>query len=163
MSKSQKKNPPKKDDAPFIKYILKNKKAYHEYEILESYEAGISLKGTEVKSLRLGKVSFEGSFGKIKDNEVFIYQLSITPYEMAGHFNHEPTRTRKLLLHRAEIRKILGKLKLRGYTIIPLSLYFKNGHAKIKIGLGRGKKLYDKREDMKKKDVMRNLQRSHKY
>lgn len=147
----------------FIQPILKNKKAYFEYEIEETFEAGIALVGTEVKSLRLGKVSFEGAFGRPKEQEIFIYQLTIQPYGMATHFNHDPVRPRKLLLNRTEIRKILTKLKLRGYTIVPLTLYFKNGYAKMKIGLGRGKKLHDKRETLKKKDAMRDIQRVRKY
>lgn len=148
---------------PHIQNILKNKKAYFEYEIDDTFEAGLKLTGSEVKSLREGRASFEGSFGKLKGDEIFLYDLTIQPYPLASHFNHEPTRPRKLLLHRHEIRKIETKLKMRGYTLIPIEMYFKNGYAKLKIGLGRGKKLYDKREDIKKKETLRNLQKMRKY
>ncbi|MEK7486101.1 MAG: SsrA-binding protein SmpB [Planctomycetota bacterium] len=148
---------------PHIKNILKNKKAYFEYEIDETFEAGLKLVGTEVKSLRNGHASFEGSYGKFKGNEIFFYEFTIQPYSLAGHFNHKPTRPRKLLLHRHEIRKIETKLKLRGYTLVPIELYFKNEYAKLKIGLGRGKKLYDKRQDIKKKETLRSLQKMRKF
>jgi SsrA-binding protein len=152
-------NKKKDSDSSSLQHILKNKRAYFEYEILDSFEAGLQLQGSEVKSLREGKISLEGAHGRLQEEEVFLYQATIQPYEKAGYCNHDPQRPRKLLLHHSEIRKISQNLKLRGYTLIPLSVYFKNGWAKLKIGLCRGKKLHDKREDLKKKDSLRQIQR----
>lgn len=142
-----------------IKIIQKNKKAFFNYEILETYEAGIVLKGTEVKSIRNGNVSINESYARIHNNEVFIYNMDISRYGASNVFNHEPKRPRKLLLKRSEIKRLLGKTIEKGLTLIPLSLYFKNGIAKLEIGLARGKKLYDKREAIKKKMIDREMSR----
>lgn len=132
--------------------IVQNKKAYHDFFIDETYECGIVLVGTEIKSLRGGKASLQDSFCYIKQGEMFVSGMHISKYEMGNIFNHEPDRTKKLLLHKSEINKLLGKITKSGYTIIPLKVYFTNGLAKVEIGLARGKKLYDKRDDLKKKD-----------
>ena len=145
-----------------IQEIIKNKKARFNYEIIETLEAGIVLKGTEVKSLRQKKVSIQESYARIKDGEVYIVGLTISHYEQANRFNHEPDRERKLLLHRQEIKRLIGKLKEKGYTLIPLRLYFKNGRVKVELGLGRGKAKYDKREAIKKRDSARDLAREMK-
>ena len=145
-----------------VKLIANNKKAYHEYFIEEKYEAGISLAGTEVKSLRMGKCSIKESFIAIENREVYIYGMHISPYEKGNIFNKDPLRTRKLLLHSYEINKLLGKAKEKGYTIMPLSIYLKGSLVKMEIGLARGKKLYDKREDIMKKDQRREAERDFK-
>lgn len=142
--------------------IANNKKAYHDYFIEETYEAGIALAGTEVKSLRMGKCSIKESFIGVNHDEVYIYQMHISPYEKGNIFNKDPLRTRKLLLHRYEINKLLGKQKVKGYTLVPLKVYFKDSLVKIEIGLARGKKLYDKREDIAKKDMKREAEREFK-
>lgn len=144
------------------KLIANNKKAYHDYFIEEKYEAGICLVGTEVKSLRMGRCSVKESFIGIEDDEVYIYQMHISPYEKGNIFNKDPLRTRKLLLHRYEINKLIGKQKQKGYTLVPLQVYFKDGNVKIEIGLARGKKLYDKRDDIAKKDIKREAERDFK-
>lgn len=144
------------------KLVCNNKKAYHDYFIEEKYEAGIELSGTEVKSLRLGKCSIKESFIRIDKGEVYAYGMHITPYEMGNIFNKDPLRPKKLLLHKAEIMKLLGKITEKGYTLVPLEVYFSNGRAKIEIGLAKGKKLYDKREDTAKKDLRRELERDFK-
>ena len=144
------------------KLIANNKKAYHDYFILETYEAGISLAGTEVKSLRTGKCSIKESFVRIEKNEMYIYGMHISPYEKGNIFNKDPLRTRKLLLHRAEIQKLQGKIKEKGLTIMPLKVYFKGSLVKIEIGLAKGKKLYDKRQDIAKKDQKREAERDFK-
>lgn len=141
---------------------IKNKKAYHDYFIEDKYEAGIALAGTEVKSLRMGKCSVKESFIRIENDEVYIYQMHISPYEKGNIFNKDPLRTRKLLLHKYEINKLIGKQKEKGYTIVPLQVYFKDGLVKVEIGLARGKKLYDKRQDIAKKDVKREAERDFK-
>ena len=141
------------------KLISNNKKAYHDYFVIEKYECGIELKGTEVKSLRLSNCSIKESICKILGNECYIIGMNIPPYEKGNIFNVDSLRTRKLLLHKSEIRKIAESLKLKGYTLIPLEVYFKNSHVKVEIGLCKGKKLYDKREDLKKKDMKRDLER----
>ena len=146
----------------YIKLIATNKKARHNYQIESEYEAGIVLTGSEVKSIREGKVSFQDSYADIKNGELFLRQLHISPYKYAYYTNHETHRTRKLLLHRYEIRKLSSKIKERGYTLVPLKIYFKNDKIKVLIGLGRGKKLYDKRETIKLKDVKRDLDRERK-
>lgn len=146
----------------YIKLIATNKKARHNYQIESEYEAGIVLTGSEVKSIREGKVSFQDSYADIKNGEIFLRQLHISPYKYAYYTNHETHRTRKLLLHGYEIRKLWSKIKERGYTLIPLKIYFKNDKIKVLIGLGRGKKLYDKRETIKLKDVKRDLDRERK-
>ncbi len=142
--------------------IANNKKAYHDYFVEETYEAGIALAGTEVKSLRMGKCSIKESFIGVDHDEVYIYQMHISPYEKGNIFNKDPLRTRKLLLHRYEINKLLGKQKMKGYTLVPLKVYFKDSLVKIEIGLARGKKLYDKREDIAKKDMKREAEREFK-
>lgn len=146
----------------YIKLIATNKKARHNYLIESEYEAGIVLVGTEVKSIREGRVSFQDAYADIKNGELFLRQLHISLYDFAHNANHEPLRTRKLLLHGYEIRKLLSKIKERGYTLVPLKIYFKNDKIKVLIGLGRGKKLYDKREAIKKKDMKRDLDRERK-
>ncbi|RKJ50298.1 SsrA-binding protein SmpB [bacterium 1XD42-54] len=144
------------------KLIANNKKAYHDYFIEDKYEAGISLHGTEVKSLRMGKCSVKESFLRIENGEVFIYGMHISPYEKGNIFNKDPLRVRKLLMHKAEINKITGKIAEKGYTLVPLQVYFKGSLAKVEIGLARGKKLYDKRQDIAKKDQRREAEKEFK-
>ena len=142
--------------------IANNKKARHDYFIEDTYETGIVLHGTEVKSLRQGKCSIKESFIRIEDGEVIIYGMHISPYEKGNIFNKDPLRPRKLLMHRAEISKLDSKIAIKGYTIVPLQVYFKGSLVKLEIGLARGKKLYDKREDIAKKDQKRELERDFK-
>lgn len=144
------------------KLIANNKKAYHDYFILDTYEAGISLAGTEVKSLRMGKCSIKEAFIRIENGEVYLYGMHISPYEKGNIFNKDPLRVRKLLLHRAEIHKLLGKTKEKGVAIIPLKVYLKGSLVKVQVGLAKGKKLYDKRQDIAKKDQMREAGREFK-
>ena len=144
------------------KLIANNKKAYHDYFILDTYEAGIALHGTEVKSLRMGKCSVKESFIRVENGEVFIYGMHISRYEKGNIFNKDPLRPRKLLLHKAEINKMIGKTKEKGMAIVPLKVYFKGSLVKVEIGLARGKKLYDKRNDIAKKDQQREAQRDFK-
>lgn len=144
------------------KMIANNKKAYHDYFILESYETGIALAGTEVKSLRMGKCSIKEAFIRIDNGEVYIYGMHISPYEKGNIFNKDPLRVRKLLLHKSEIHKMLGNTKEKGIAIVPLKVYFKGSLVKIEIGLAKGKKLYDKRQDIAKKDQQREAQRDFK-
>ena len=144
------------------KLIANNKKAYHDYFILEKYEAGIVLHGTEVKSLRMGKCSIKEAFIRIEDGEMFIYGMHISPYEKGNIFNKDPMRIRKLLLHRHEINKIEGKLQEKGLTLVPLKVYFKGSLVKVEVGVARGKKLYDKRQDIAKKDQRREAEREFK-
>ena len=151
----------KKKDGGF-KLVANNKKAYFDYFIEDKWEAGMELYGTEVKSVRMGKASIKESYIKIEKNEVVIYNLHISPYEKGNIFNRDPVRVRKLLLHRSEINKLAGKTVEKGYTIVPLQVYMKNGLVKIEIGLGRGKKLYDKRQDIAKKDQRRENERDFK-
>ena len=140
--------------------VARNRKARFNYEIHETYEAGIELKGSEVKSLRDGKVNIEDAFARVHDGEVYLYNLHISPYDKAGVFNHDPRRVRKLLLHKREIRKLAQAVEQRGRTIVPLSLYFKNGWAKLKIGVASGKRKVDRREDMKKREAEREIRRA---
>ena len=149
-------------DKTSIKLIANNKKAYHDYFIDEKYEAGIELVGTEVKSLRMGKCSIKESYVRIEKGEAFIYSMNVSPYEKGNIFNKDPLRVRKLLLHKEEIRKLAGKASEKGIALIPLQVYFKDGKAKVEIGLARGKKLYDKREDIAKKDMKREIERDFK-
>ena len=142
--------------------IANNKKASHDYFIEDKYEAGIALAGTEVKSLRMGKCSIKESFLRIENGEVYIYGMHISPYEKGNIFNKDPLRVRKLLLHDYEIRKLQNQIKEKGYTLVPLQVYFKNSLVKVEIGLARGKKLYDKRQDIAKKDQRREAQRDFK-
>ncbi len=145
-----------------MKLVANNKKAYHDYFIEEKYEAGLVLHGTEVKSLRMGKCSIKEAFIRIENAEVFIYGMHISPYEKGNIFNKDPLRVRKLLLHKEQIRKLIGNSAEKGYTIVPLQVYFSNGRAKIEIGLARGKKLYDKRQDIAKKDQKREAEKELK-
>jgi SsrA-binding protein len=142
--------------------IANNKKAFHDYFIDETYEAGIALHGTEVKSLRMGKCSIKESFVRIENGEVYIYGMHVSPYEKGNIFNKDPLRVKKLLMHKYEINKLSGKIKEKGYTLVPLQVYFKEGKVKVEIGLARGKKLYDKREDIAKKDSRREMERAFK-
>lgn len=142
--------------------IANNKKAYHDYFIDEKYEAGISLHGTEVKSLRMGKCSIKESFLRIENGELFIYGMHISPYEKGNIFNKDPLRVKKLLMHRSEINKLQGKIAEKGYTLVPLQVYFKDSLVKVEVGLARGKKLYDKRQDIAKKDQRREAEREFK-
>lgn len=146
----------------YTKLIVTNKKGRHNYHIDDEYEAGIVLTGSEVKAIREGRVSFKDSYADIKRGEVFLRQLHISPYAFAYNANHETLRTRKLLLHNYEIKKLIGKIKEQGYTLVPLKIYFKNDKIKILLGLGKGKKLYDKRESIKQRDVKREMDREKK-
>ena len=145
-----------------MKLVANNKKAYHDYFIEDKIECGIALHGTEVKSLRMGKCSIKESFIRIENGEVFAYGMHISPYEKGNIFNKDPLRVKKLLLHKYEIKKLLGKIKEKGYTLVRLQVYFKDGKAKLEIGLARGKKLYDKRDDIAKKDARRETEREFK-
>lgn len=144
------------------KLIANNKKAYHDFFIDETYECGIALHGTEVKSMRRGKCSIKEAFVRIEDGEVFVYGMHVSPYEKGNIFNKDPLRVKKLLLHKYEINKLLGKIKEKGYTLVPLQVYFKDGKVKVEIGLARGKKLYDKREAIAKKDQRREAEKEFK-
>ena len=144
------------------KLIANNKKAYHDFFIDETYECGIALHGTEVKSMRMGKCSIKEAFVRIEDGEVFVYGMHVSPYEKGNIFNKDPLRAKKLLLHKYEINKLLGKIKEKGYTLVPLQVYFKDGKVKVEIGLARGKKLYDKREAIAKKDQRREAEKEFK-
>lgn len=145
-----------------MKLVANNKKAYHDYFIDEKYEAGIELHGTEVKSLRMGKCSIKESFIRIEKGEVYIYGMHVSPYEKGNIFNKDPLRIKKLLLHKYEINKLAGKIAEKGYTLVPLQVYFKDGKAKVEVGLARGKKLYDKRQDIAKKDQRREAEKEFK-
>ena len=144
------------------KLIANNKKAYHDYFIEDTYETGICLHGTEVKSLRMGKCSIKESFVRVEGAEVFIYNMHISPYEKGNIFNKDPLRIKKLLLHQGEINKIAGKMSEKGYTLVPTKVYFKGSLVKVEIGLAKGKKLYDKRADIAKKDIRREAEREFK-
>ena len=154
----------KKKPAPTgeTRMVCQNKKAYHDYEILEKIEAGLVLLGTEVKSLRQGKANLKDSYAKIRRSEVFLYGFHISAYSHASYDNHEPERVRKLLLHKYEIQRLLGKTQEKGFSLIPLRVYFSKGKAKVELGLARGKKLYDKRESLKRKEEARELERVRK-
>jgi len=144
------------------KLIANNKKAFHDFFIDETYEAGIALHGTEVKSMRMGKCSIKESFIRIENGEVFVYGMHVSPYEKGNIFNKDPLRTKKLLMHKYEINKLQGKIKEKGYTLVPLQVYFKEGKVKVEVGLARGKKLYDKRQDIAKKDQKREAEKEFK-
>lgn len=144
------------------KVIAENRKARHDYFIHDTYEAGIALTGTEVKSIRQGKVNMKDTYSQIRDGEVFLYNMHISPYEQGNRFNHEPLRDRKLLLHKAEIHRLLGAVKEKGYTLVPLSLYFKSGRVKVALALATGKKLHDKRQALAEKEAKREMQRHMK-
>lgn len=145
-----------------FKLVANNKKAYHDFFIDDKYEAGIELFGTEVKSIRMGKCSIKESFVRIEKGEVYIYGMHINPYEKGNIFNKDPLRVRKLLLHKTEINKLAAKIAEKGYTLVPLQVYFKGSLVKVEIGLARGKKLYDKRDDIAKKDQRREVEREFK-
>ena len=144
------------------KLVANNKKVFHDYFVEEKYEAGLVLHGTEVKSLRMGKCSIKESFIRIENGEVFVYGMHVSPYEKGNIFNKDPLRTKKLLMHKYEINKLQGKIKEKGYTLVPLQVYFKEGKVKVEVGLARGKKLYDKREDIAKKDQRREAEKEFK-
>ena len=145
-----------------MKLVANNKKAYHDYFIEEKYEAGLALHGTEVKSLRMGKCSIKEAFVRIEQGEVFVYGMHVSPYEKGNIFNKDPLRVKKLLLHRQEIRRMEGRIAEKGYTLVPLQVYFRDGLAKVEIGLAKGKKLYDKRQDIAKKDQRREAEKEFK-
>lgn len=144
------------------KLIANNKKAFHDYFIDETYEAGVALHGTEVKSMRMGKCSIKEAFIRIENGEVFVYGMHVSPYEKGNLFNKDPLRVKKLLMHKYEINKLAGKIAEKGYTLVPLQVYFKDGRVKVEVGLAHGKKLYDKRADIAKKDQRRELEREFK-
>ena len=140
-----------------IKVIAKNPTAYHNYTIEDTLEAGIVLSGTEIKSIRMGKVNLKDTYASIKNGEAYIYGMHISPYEHGNIFNKDPLRDRKLLIHKKEIHKLLGLIKQKGYSLIPIELYFKGSFVKLKLGIGKGKKLYDKRQDLAKKDAQKQI------
>ncbi|MGI6492330.1 MAG: SsrA-binding protein SmpB [Pelotomaculum sp.] len=145
-----------------VKTVTENRKARHEYHIMETFEAGIALSGTEVKSLRAGKANLQDSFARVDKGELMLYNMHISPYEQGNQFNHEPKRPRRLLMHKREIMRLLGKTREKGLALIPLKVYFRNGWAKVELALARGKKLYDRREDMAAKDARREMDRAMK-
>jgi SsrA-binding protein len=159
MAKPPKASSGNSSSAPEIKSIARNKRARHDYHILETWEAGLVLTGTEVKSLREGRANIADAYGIIRGGEAFLLNLHISPYERGGYTNHEPDRTRKLLLHRKEIRRLIGAVERQGLTLIPLELYFKNGVAKVALALGKGKQLHDKREAERSRDAEREMAR----
>ena len=144
------------------KILATNKKARHDYFIDEFFECGIELKGTEVKSIRQGRINLKEGYASVDNSEVFLKQVHISPYEQGNRYNVDPLRTRKLLLHKAEIRKLIGATTIKGYSLVPMSMYLKNGRVKVELGLAKGKKLYDKRQDLAKKDAMRRIERESK-
>jgi SsrA-binding protein len=148
-----------KDATDDVEPIARNKRARHDYELLESFEAGLALTGTEVKSLRAGQASLNDAFGIVREGEVFLVNMHIAPYSHGGRDNHEPTRTRKLLLHRREIRRLIGSVERKGLTLVPTELYFRRGRAKVRVALGRGKRAFDKRQDLKRRDAEREVAR----
>ena len=149
-------------DHKHIKIIAENRKARHDYHIDEEFEAGVVLKGTEVKSLRQGRAILKDAYARIKNGEVFIHQMHISPYPFAYYDNHDPLRPRKLLLHKREIKRLYGKVNEKGLTLIPLKMYFKNGKAKISIALARGKRQYDKRDSIRRREEQREMERTRK-
>ena len=150
----------KTENSNEIESVARNKRARHDYHILETWEAGLVLTGTEVKSLRNGKANLSDAYGVVNEGEVYLINLHISPYDQGNYYNHEPTRTRKLLLHRKEIRRLIGAVEREGLTLVPLELYFKRGRAKVAIALAKGKKLHDKRADLRKKDDEREMARA---
>lgn len=143
--------------------VARNRAARHEYAILDTWEAGIVLTGTEVKSLREGKVNIGDAYGIIRDGEVYLLNMNVSPYERGGYVNHEPTRSRKLLLHKREIRKLIGGVERQGLTLVPLEVYFKGGRAKVRLALAKGKKLHDKRDDARRRDAERDMARAMRH
>jgi len=152
--------PTKDTPVPEHVSIARNKRARFDYHLIETFEAGVVLTGTEVKSLRTGKANIGDAYGVVRDGEVFLLNAHIPPYEQGGYVNHEPTRTRKLLLHRKEIRRLIGAVEREGLTLVPLELYFKKGKAKVALALGKGKKLHDKRETARQRDADREMARA---
>ncbi|MDN4525750.1 SsrA-binding protein SmpB [Fictibacillus fluitans] len=142
------------------KLVAQNKKARHDYHVEETFEAGIVLQGTEIKAIRAGRINLKDSFARVQNGELFLHNMHVSPYEQGNRYNHDPLRTRKLLLHKKEIAKLLDQTKEQGYSIVPLKLYLKNGFAKVLIGLAKGKKNYDKRQDLKQKDAKREIERA---
>ncbi len=159
MSKANKPAKPKDSEAPKNKLVADNRKARHNYEILEVLEVGIALTGTEVKALRQNKANLQDSFARIEDDEIWLYRCHISPYDFGNRFNHEPTRKRRLLLHRRQINKLKGQTQEKGLTLVPLKLYFKGNWAKVDLALARGKQLHDKRQAISKRENQRNLER----
>ena len=157
--KKQRLSSPTEPNPDAKRLIHANRRARHEYSIEETYDAGLALVGTEVKAIRAGKANLQDAFCKIERGEVWLYHMHVAPYEQGTHWNVEPRRPRKLLLHRREIEKLRGKMEQKGYALVPLSLYFQHGYAKLELGLGRGKKLYDKREDIASRDAEREQRR----
>jgi len=145
-----------------FKTVTENRKARHEYHIIETFEAGLALTGTEVKSLRAGRANLQDSFARVENAELLLYNMHISPYDQGNQFNHEPKRTRKLLMHKVEILRLLGKTREKGLALIPLKIYFKNGIAKVELALARGKKLYDRRDDIAARDARREMDRAVK-
>ncbi|MDR2834178.1 MAG: SsrA-binding protein SmpB [Streptococcaceae bacterium] len=144
------------------KVLAQNKKARHDYTILDTIEAGIVLKGTEIKSIRAGRINLKDGFARIKDGEIYLWNVHISPFEKGNIFNHDPLRTRKLLMHRKQINKLIGEVKTAGVTLVPLKVYLKDGYAKVLVGVAKGKKQYDKRETLKRKDQKREVDRALK-
>lgn len=144
------------------KLIAQNKKARHDYSVIDTMEAGIVLQGTEIKSIRNGRINLKDGFARIRNGEAYLYNVHISPYDQGNLFNHDPTRTRKLLLHKKQIAKLTAETKTTGITLVPLKVYIKNGFAKVLIGIAKGKKTYDKREDLKRKEVDRQIDRTLK-
>lgn len=144
------------------RYVVKNRKARHEYHVLDTWQAGVILQGTEVKSLRDGRANLQDAFARFDGGELWLHNLHISPYEPANRFNHDPLRVRKLLLHRAELRRMVGQVQQKGLTLIPLDIHFASGVAKVTLALGKGKKLHDKREDLKRRAEQREMERAYK-
>jgi len=142
--------------------IIRNKKAHHDFFIIESVEAGIVLQGTEIKSIRQGKANLADSFARIENGEVFLYNFHISPYRQGNIYNHNPLRAKKLLLHRSQIKRLIGKVQQRGFTLVPLRVYFKNGRAKVELAVAKGKRSYDKRQDIAKREAQREMERELK-
>ncbi len=143
--------------------VAENRRARHDYHIEETYEAGIALTGSEIKSVRAGRLNLRGSYARVVHEEIFLYEMHISPYEQAGvYYNHNPLRPRKLLLHRREIRRLVGLIRQKGLTLVPLRVYFKGRRAKVELGVARGKKVYDKREDIAKREAQRDIERAIK-
>ena len=159
MSKSQKNKQPAQQDKPAIKVVADNRRARHDYELIEFYEAGIELAGTEVKSMRQGKANLQDSFARVEDGQLWLYNCHISPYDHGNRFNHDPVRKRRLLMHRREIQKIKSRMQEKGLTLVPLKLFFKRNWVKVDLALARGKHLYDKRESIAKRDTKRQLDR----
>ena len=145
-----------------VKTVTENRKARHEYHIIETYEAGLALTGTEVKSLRAGRANLRDSYARVENGELLLYNMHISPYEQGNRFNHEPKRTRRLLMHKYEIMRLLGKTREKGLALVPLKVYFKNGLAKVELALARGKKIHDRREDIAMRDARREIERAVK-